>query len=60
MLTDLNATKTDAVHILNFARALGVTEDNIIHKEAAELVELNGIFIKILQWSLNISNSDSD
>ena len=37
MLGDLNATKTDSVHILEFAKAMGVTEDRIFRNQAANI-----------------------
>ena len=39
-LVDLKATKTDSVHIVNFAKKLGVPEDQIFRSEGASLEEL--------------------
>ena len=34
-LTDLSATKTDAAHILNFAKGLGIPEERIFKSNAS-------------------------
>ena len=39
-LEDLNATKTDAVHILNFAKGLGIPDENIFRNDGASLDDL--------------------
>ena len=39
-LGDLGATKTDATHILNFAKGLGVPDDHMFRNDSATLDDL--------------------
>ena len=57
-LGDLNATKSDSVHIMNFAKALGVTEDNIFRNEGAPIEELRATYSKILKLTRKLSVTD--
>ena len=54
-LADLGATKTDAVHILNFAKGLGVTNDNIIRNDAPSIKDLKVAYKDLLTWTRKLS-----
>ena len=55
MLGNLGATKTDAVHIVNFAKGLGIPDENIFKDEAAELKDLTQTYKKILALTRKLS-----
>ena len=57
-LSDLGATKTDAVHILNFAKGLGVPSDQIFRNEAPTLNDLKNQYKKILSLTRKLSVVD--
>ena len=57
-LYDLKATKTDSVHIVNFAKELGVAEDQIFRSEGASLEELKQTFNEINTLTRKISYKD--
>ena len=57
-LSDLGATKTDAVHIVNFAKGLGIPDENIFRNESATSSELKATYKKILILTRKLSMNE--
>lgn len=57
-LSDLNATKSDSVHILNFAKKLGVKDGMIFRNEAATVEDLKKTYKEILKITRKFSVTD--
>ena len=57
-LADLGATKTDAEHIFNFAKGLGIPKDRIIKNVAPTLNDLKASYKQILNTTRNLSIVD--
>ena len=54
-LGDLGATKTDATHILNFAKGLGIPDENIFRNDAPTIDDLKKTYKKILTLTRDLS-----
>ena len=54
-LSDLGATKTDAVHIMNFAKGLGIPNDRIFRNDAPTMDDMKATYKKILTLTRELS-----
>ena len=57
-LGDLNATKTDAVHILNVAKGLGIPEENILRNEGSSISEIRETYKKLLKLTRKLNHDE--
>ena len=54
-LGDLGATKTDATHILDFAKGLGIPDENIFRDDAPTIEDLKATYKKLLTITRDLS-----
>ena len=59
-LVDLDATKTDAVHIQNLAKGLGITDDRIYRNEGATVAELNATYRTLSKISTKLNGQEEE
>ena len=57
-LKDLGTTKTDAVNIINFAKGLGIPDENIFRNESATAEEIKETYKKILVMTRKLSMNE--
>ena len=58
MLQDLGATKTDAIHINNFAKGLKIPQDRIFRTEDGTIDDLKNVYKKILKLTRGLSHKE--
>ena len=57
-MSDLGATKTDAAHILNFAKGLGIPDSNIFRNDSATINDLKATYKKLLVMTRKLSMNE--